>query len=560
MAEPWLELVQTIQEVPAPAELRQEILRRRALLHSEATGKPMPGSDPAGRRGGHLPRVAAVVAVIAGVTAVLVVLVIAAHSRSHEPPSRAANDPWAGYTHQWSQLPSPPRARTGVALAWTGSELVSLGGAIPGVGPPARDGYAFHPRTRSWSRIPPAPGPGKVGAYAVWTGSEVLVIGGSGYVRQKPVNAALDPATNTWRQIPAAPIPLPTDAVKVWTGAALIVWGGGHPGSAANRSGAVYVPATNRWHRIADAPIGLNSASGVWTGTQMIVFGSLLDHRNNSATPTAIGAAYDPRNDTWRKLPPSVLSPQATSAEWIGRRLVAWDYVGKTQDYSPSSDRWTAATDNPLGASECQPQSVVNSRIMFAWFCGRAATVGVRSGSWTPVSGGVTTPTIQLSGRPVARYQTASLTPAGSTIAIAATGVVIQHGTPCFGCKGSRAVYWVYRPVVAPPTASQNRQLITVHLGPGPTSASARIVYPKFNDTFTITTTKPPATALSGYLDADGRHLATINCPSTATATCHAGPFEGLERGTTSRTWYLHIAKHSQNPATVHVVVRFTQP
>ena len=38
MAEPWLELVQTIQDVPAPAELRQEILRRRALRQSDATG------------------------------------------------------------------------------------------------------------------------------------------------------------------------------------------------------------------------------------------------------------------------------------------------------------------------------------------------------------------------------------------------------------------------------------------------------------------------------------------------------------------------------------------
>ncbi len=88
MAEPWLELVQTIQDVPAPAELRQEILRRQALLQSDATGKPVTQSDPAGRRrwvrrGGHLPRAAAVLAAIAGVTAVLAILALAAHSREN---------------------------------------------------------------------------------------------------------------------------------------------------------------------------------------------------------------------------------------------------------------------------------------------------------------------------------------------------------------------------------------------------------------------------------------------------------------------------------------------
>ena len=51
MAEPWLELVQTIQDVPAPRELRQEILRRRALLRSDATGMPMTQTDPPEQRG-----------------------------------------------------------------------------------------------------------------------------------------------------------------------------------------------------------------------------------------------------------------------------------------------------------------------------------------------------------------------------------------------------------------------------------------------------------------------------------------------------------------------------
>jgi hypothetical protein len=138
---------------------------------------------------------------------VLVVATVAVVAwRAHAPqPQSAQADPWDAYTHQWTRLPSPPQARTGVALAWMGNELVSLGGAVPGVGPPARDGYAFDPSTGRWSRIPPAPGPGRIDAYAVWTGSEVLVIGGYSHGKQQPASVALDPATNTWRRIPQVP-------------------------------------------------------------------------------------------------------------------------------------------------------------------------------------------------------------------------------------------------------------------------------------------------------------------------------------------------------------------
>jgi hypothetical protein len=166
----------------------------------------------------------------------------------------------------------------------------------------------------------------------VWTGSEVLLVGGYGHGEQQPTNVALDPATNTWRRISTPPFLLPTHAAKVWTGQTLIVWGGGRAGSHASRSGAEYVPATNRWHRIADAPITVKSPSAAWTGSQKIVRGS------------SIGASYDPHTNAWQRLPPSTLAPEASSVGWIGRRLVAWDYQGDTQDYSPTGNRWSATS------------------------------------------------------------------------------------------------------------------------------------------------------------------------------------------------------------------------
>ena len=200
------------------------------------------------------PRAAAIGGLVVVVAAVGAV---AWHARSPAQLQPAPSDAWAAYTHRWTRLPTPPQARTGVALAWTGNELVSLGGAVPGAGRPARDGYAFDPCAGHWSHVPPAPGPGRTDAYAVWTGSDVLLVGGYGHDKQRPANVALAPATNTWRRIAKPPFPLPTHAARVWTGHSLIVWGGGRAGG----SGAEYVPAANRWRLIADAPVTLKSPS-----------------------------------------------------------------------------------------------------------------------------------------------------------------------------------------------------------------------------------------------------------------------------------------------------------
>jgi hypothetical protein len=502
-----------------------------------------------------VPRVAAVGGLLLVVAAVGAV---AWHASTPAQPHAGPGDPWAGYTHRWTRLPSPPLARTGVALAWTGNELLSLAGEAPGVGRPARDGYAFDPRTGHWSHIPPAPGPGRTDAYAVWTGGEVLLIGGYGRGDQQPANVGFDPATNSWRRIPPAPVSAPPEAVKVWTGHQLVVWGGDR-GSHPSRSGAEYVPATNRWHRIADAPIALNSATGAWTGSRMIVFGSSLDRTNRSATPAPIGASYDPATNTWQRLPPSTLAPEASSIGWIERRLVAWDFEGDTQDYSPRANRWSATSQHPFGFSECYPQSVVTATVMLAWFCGQAATVGATSDSWSVASGGVTALTVTYGGTRLKQYQTASLAPAGAVIALAATGVVVQGGGACFGCKGSPVTYWAYR-ARAPAATDRTpplRQSASLHLAAGQQHASVRVTYPRFGDTFTIIAARPRSALVTGYLETDGRHIARFECRSVSHATCRAGPFEGLERGAASRSWYLRITKHSSAPADVSVAIHF---
>jgi hypothetical protein len=194
-----------------------------------------------------------------------------------------------------------------------------------------------------------------------------------------------DPATGTWRIIADAPIEPPFGVVTVWTGSRILVWGGGERSDPAT-DGALYDPVTDEWTPIAPSPLGLKQASGLWTGREVIVFGSLLDNRNHAETDTSVGAAYDPATDTWRTLPPSELSPQAVSAVWAAGRMVAWDYETHSQEYDPATDRWSPRIKMPLDSSECYPDSVALENVVFGLFCGRAVLYDTAS----DVAGGST--------------------------------------------------------------------------------------------------------------------------------------------------------------------------
>jgi len=100
------------------------------------------------------------------------------------------------------------------------------------------------------------------------------------------------------------------------------------------------------------------------------------------------------------------------------------------------------------------------------------------------------------------------------------------------------------------------RQAVTLHLGNVRRTISTPVVY-HFGQAFTVTTTKPAATRLTGYFDAGGSHLAGIGCPTQPQTICHSGPFEGLGSGTLPRIWHLHVAKQSRPPATIHIIIRF---
>lgn len=241
---------------------------------------------------------------------------------SGQAPRGRTDESRYSFREGWTRLPPPSQWREGAAVAWTGSELLAWGGCDPVEADecvPNADGFAFDPISRSWSSIPEPPAPAGH-PHALWTGEEALFFG---LQDDKRIDAqSYGPGAQRWRTIASAPTAPREGAVYVWSGTEVIVWGGGRHGEPVNTEGAAYDPATDTWRRIAEAPLGLNFASAMWTGREMLVFGSLLDGRNYAATRTSVGAAYDPSIDAWRELPPSLSRrrqprPHGPGAEWL---------------------------------------------------------------------------------------------------------------------------------------------------------------------------------------------------------------------------------------------------
>ena len=299
----------------------------------------------------------------------------------------------AEYPVGWTELPAPPEIRNGAAQVWTGSELLIWGG-YTGFDEldVVANGHAFDATEMTWRPIDHAPiGPRAHMAFA-WTGSELLIWGGwsgrYGYEFAEEFfddGAAYDPVSDSWRMLPQAPIDARAP-LSVWTGRQMLVWGTALRVEERPRDGAAYDPATDSWRPIAEAPIELTDATAVWTGTEMIVFGAALHGGNHPETPTAIGAAYDPASDTWRQLPESDIDPNANTASWLGDRLIAWDYSENTSAYSPGSATWSSLRGPPVDACEDVPKSVTAEGFVLGELCGELVVMRPGEDRWHNVT------------------------------------------------------------------------------------------------------------------------------------------------------------------------------
>ena len=106
----------------------------------------------------------------------------------------------------------------------------------------------------------------------------------------------------------------------------MIVWGG-YRLSPLNDGGR-YNPVTDTWIPMAidaDTPAGRSSHTGVWTGSEYIVWGG-RDSSTNPDTYFNDGAIYDPITDQWFSFS-STGAPsgrRSHTATWTGTDMIVW--------------------------------------------------------------------------------------------------------------------------------------------------------------------------------------------------------------------------------------------
>jgi N-acetylneuraminic acid mutarotase len=150
--------------------------------------------------------------------------------------------------------------------------------------------------------------------------------------------------TDTWRMLAAAPVPAAWDYSGVWTGTELLLYGYVYSAEAETKTfTAAYNPATNTWRRPPSCPYPVLNIEGghrvVWTGTEMLVFG-------------VTNASFNPRTNTWRPLPPG--SSGASAAVWTGRQALLWgggccgENSNDGKEFDPATNTWRAMPRAPI--------------------------------------------------------------------------------------------------------------------------------------------------------------------------------------------------------------------
>lgn len=261
---------------------------------------------------------------------------------------------------EWRRLADSPLSFRVDYSATVGDsdQLIVWGGATNTGSGVSDDGAVYDLREERWSRIAEAPIGARYGHTAVWTDDEMLVWGGGSADDEAMADgASYDPEVDAWDEIPVAPVEPRLHHTAIWTGSQMLIWGGleddrgqlsGRPDRDRSFSdGASYDPAANRWLRIPEAPIDATpTAQAVWTGDRMLVWTG------------SEAALYDPDSQSWTVMSETPLSPrQLDSAVWTGEELIVWG--GTEQDcgdcflndgaaLDPAQDRWTRLPEAPL--------------------------------------------------------------------------------------------------------------------------------------------------------------------------------------------------------------------
>ena len=130
----------------------------------------------------------------------------------------------------------------------SGKSVVSPGVTPGGGGQPNSALSAAALARGHWSVLAASLLGSRQGPVLAWTGRELLELGGWGGNGGPVDGAAFDPADGRWRRIAPAPVPVGALAASVWTGSRLFVYGGQlRDGTTPGPAASLYDPASGRW-------------------------------------------------------------------------------------------------------------------------------------------------------------------------------------------------------------------------------------------------------------------------------------------------------------------------
>ncbi len=215
---------------------------------------------------------------------------------------------------------------------------------------------------------------------AVWAGDQMVVWSGSSATapdNQLDDGGRYDPVSNTWiGTTSTSGMPLARHLhAGVWTGTDMVVWGGWNKLYGYFNTGGRYAPdAWSGSTSTVGAPTFREGHTAVWTGSRVIVWGGWNGVHEDT------GGLYDPATDSWTGSTPTAGSPggrQQHVAVWTGSAMVVWggrngptnaDCLNTGGLYDPGTDSWIGATTT-TGAlpARTAASAVWTGREMLVW-------------------------------------------------------------------------------------------------------------------------------------------------------------------------------------------------
>ena len=213
----------------------------------------------------------------------------------------------------WRSEPPLPVARTEVAAAVSGGEIMVAGGYLRDGSTTARVDL-YQPIRRTWRQGPDLPAPVNHAAAASLSGRAVVV---GGYGTEGPTRTAVALEGGRWMRLPALPYARAAASAVALNGKLYVVGGVTNGGLA--RSMLMYAPRTARWTQLPGPTPRQHLAAAAADGRVYAIAGRSAGYDTN----VALVESWSPGERGWRREMPLPEARGGTGAAALSGMIVS---------------------------------------------------------------------------------------------------------------------------------------------------------------------------------------------------------------------------------------------